>query len=59
MNVTREIMRREERMLVPWLIDESLEGADLANKQRLLYSPGGEVIIGTSDAVLLFHDSSV
>jgi hypothetical protein len=58
MNVMTEIMRREERMLVPWLIDMGHWGAASTNKQSLLCSPEGEVILATSDTELI-HDASV
>ena len=49
MNVMPEIMRREGVMLVPWLIGMGHWRVASANKRSPLYSPGGEVILVTSD----------
>jgi hypothetical protein len=56
MNERPEIMRREEKILVPW---RGHWRAGSANKQSLLCSPGGEVIILAPSDAELFHDASV
>ena len=59
MNVMSELMRREETMLVPWLISMGHWRTVSANKQSPLYNPG-EVILASSDAELkVFHDARI